>query len=143
MLHEAKAREIRNWLIKASRDLTIAEMNLASEPPITDDAMFHCQQAVEKALKGLLVLHDRTFKKTHIIGEIAKEVLKFHPALEPVLREATGLTPYATLFRYPGEMEIPSLQDAKPALALARSVFQAIFPLIPPEARPAALPEPK
>ena len=136
MLPEAKAKEVRNWILKAKRDLTIATMNLASEPPITDDAMFHCQQAVEKVLKGFLVLHDRPFKKTHIIGEIAQEVLKIIPVLEPLLKQATELTPYATMFRYPGEMELPPVEDAKLAVKLAKQVYDGILPHIPSEARP-------
>jgi HEPN domain-containing protein len=136
MLLEAKAREVRNWLTKAKRDLTIAGMNLASEPPITDDAMFHCQQAVEKSRKGFLVLQDRPFKKTHIIGEIAQEILKMDPTLEPLLKRATELTPYATIFRYPGEMELPAVEDARAALTLAQRVFDGILPHIPVEARP-------
>jgi HEPN domain-containing protein len=136
MLPKAKAKEVQSWLVKAKRDLTIAGMNVTSEPAITDDALFHCQQAVEKVLKGLLVLHDRPFKKTHIIGELAIEVLKIASALEPILKEATELTPYATMFRYPGELELPPLQDAKDALVLAQKVFDAILALIPVEAQP-------
>ena len=136
MLPKSKIKEVLNWLIKAKRDLTIAGMNLVSDPPITDDAMFHCQQAVEKSLKGFLVLHDRPFKKTHIIGEISQEVLKIESTLEPLLKQATELTPYATMFRYPGEMELPPIEDAKTAVILAQQVFDAILSHIPAEVRP-------
>jgi HEPN domain-containing protein len=100
MLPEAKAKEVRNWFVKAKRDLTVAGINVAIDPPITDDALFHYQQAVEKALKGLLVLHDKPFNKTHIIGELAQDVLKLDGTLEPLLRQATELTASATMFRY-------------------------------------------
>lgn len=136
MLPKAKAKEVLNWLSKAKRDLTIAGMNVANEPAITDDALFHCQQAVEKTLKALLVLHDQPFKKTHIIGELAQDVLKITPAIESLLKRATELTPYATMFRYPGELELPPIEEAKEALALAEQVFKAVLAYIPVEAQP-------
>jgi HEPN domain-containing protein len=138
MLPKAKATEVRNWLTKAKRDLTIAGMNIANDPAITDDALFHCQQAVEKSLKALLVLHDRPFKKTHIIGELAQEVLKIVPGIDSLLKQATELTPYATVFRYPGELELPSIEDAKEGLELAEQVFTAVLAHIPTEAQPSS-----
>lgn len=132
-----KAKEILNWFIKAKRDLTVAGMNLANDPPITDDALFHCQQAVEKSLKGFLVFHDKPFKKTHVIGEIAKDVLIFEPSLEPLLRRATEFTPYATMFRYPGELDIPPVEDAQDALILAQQIYDQVLAKIPEESRPA------
>jgi HEPN domain-containing protein len=42
------------WLRKAEGDLRAAAVDLGADPPLVDDALFHCQQAVEKALKGLL-----------------------------------------------------------------------------------------
>lgn len=53
-----------------------------------------------------------------------------------LLRLATELTPYATMFRYPGEIELPLPEDAKDALNLAHCVFNAIAALIPTDARP-------
>ncbi len=136
MLPKAKTKEVLNWFIRAKRDLTIANMNLANNPPITDDAVFHCQQAVEKALKGFLVLHDRPFKKTHIIGDLSPDVLRIAPTLEPLLKQATELTPYATMFRYPGELDLPSLEDSSDALVIAQRVFDAIICQVPAEALP-------
>jgi hypothetical protein len=40
--------------------------------------------------------------------------------LEPPLRRAASLTDYAWKFRYPGEPEEPSIEEADEALALAR-----------------------
>ncbi len=59
--------ETRAWLIKASRDCTAGEVDLAARPPLAEDAAFHAQQAVEKALKAYLTWNGRTFRKTHNI----------------------------------------------------------------------------
>jgi HEPN domain-containing protein len=40
------------WLNQASKDLARAQRCLDEEPADTEDAVFHCQQACEKALKA-------------------------------------------------------------------------------------------
>ena len=52
-----------SWLRKASNDLRYAGIDLAAEPAASEDAVFHCQQAVEKALKAFLVWSDGHFPK--------------------------------------------------------------------------------
>jgi hypothetical protein len=42
-----------------------ARIDLAASPPLIGDALFHCQQAAEKGMKGFLTMHDRIFQKTH------------------------------------------------------------------------------
>ena len=50
-----------------------------------DDALFHCQQAVEKALKGLLTWHDVPFRKTHSLEELGRQVVALHGELRPMV----------------------------------------------------------
>lgn len=57
-LDPVRAADARAWLEKATLDLRSAEADLAARPAIIGDALFHCQQGVEKALKGLLAWHD-------------------------------------------------------------------------------------
>ena len=49
---------------------------------------------------------------------------------------AEGLTPYAWIFRYPGESEEPSRDEAEQALAIAREAYEAVLSRLPSEARP-------
>lgn len=53
------ARPAQLWLGKAQRDLAAAVRLMAGDPPYADTAVYHCQQAAEKALKGFLAAHDR------------------------------------------------------------------------------------
>ena len=46
-----RVADTRAWLEKAEQDLRSAQADLAFAPPVVGDAVFHCQQAVEKALK--------------------------------------------------------------------------------------------
>jgi len=37
--------EVRAWLHKASEDVRAAEVARAAQPPLSDAAVFHCQQS--------------------------------------------------------------------------------------------------
>lgn len=126
-----KLAEIRGWLVKAKDDLRGAEIDLQASPPLLGDALFHCQQAVEKALKGFLTLHDRAFRKTHDLDELAAECEKLDDSLAAVLDRARDLTPFAWRFRYPGDDEPPPAAEIVEALALARKVVEEIRRRLP------------
>ena len=49
-----QVEEIRAWLIKAARDLEAARRLIETEEPLLDIVVYHCQQSMEKALKGFL-----------------------------------------------------------------------------------------
>ncbi len=90
-----RAADTRAWLARARDDLRGAEIDLAASPPLLGDAAFHCQQAVEKALKAFLTWHDRPFRKTHDLVELGAECVAIDATLEPHLRAAAPLTEYA------------------------------------------------
>ena len=98
--------------------------------------MFHCQQAVEKALKAFLTWHDCRFRKTHDLVEIGGQCVALDPTLEPLLRRAAPLTEYAWKYRYPGEVPEPTQAEAEDALALTQEVIDAVLVRLPAEVRP-------
>jgi HEPN domain-containing protein len=83
------------------------------------EALFHCQQAVEKALKAFLTFHERTFRKTHDLGDLSPECLAIDDSLQSAICEAEGLTQYAWRFRYPGEPYEPDSGEAQDGLQKA------------------------
>lgn len=132
----AHVAETRGWLVRASSDARAAEHELRATPPLLDDIVFHCQQVAEKSLKGFLTWHDRPFRKTHSIEELGEQCLQLDPTLKGLIDRAVPLTEYAWKFRYPGEPEEPSQQEAEEALGTARQVYAAIVARLPVEARP-------
>jgi len=48
---DAKAQLVRGWLTKAQHDLDSARVLAANAPPLLDTAIYHCQQAAEKAVE--------------------------------------------------------------------------------------------
>ncbi len=131
-----RVADTQGWLRKAAGDLRGAEVDLAALPPLTGDAAFHCQQAVEKALKAFLAWHDVPFRKTHDLAETGEQCAAIDASLEAVCRRAERLTPFAWIFRYPGDAGEPGTEEITEALALAREVYNAVLARLPGETRP-------
>ncbi len=131
-----KLAEVRARLRKAANDLKAAEVDLAASPPLLEDALFHCQQAAEKAMKGFLTTHDSIFRKTHDLDELAKTCEGLDSSLAPILDAARDLSVFAWVFRYPGEAEPPSEPEVREFLAIARHVYQEILLRLPKDAYP-------
>ena len=131
-----KVSETQAWFRKAFQDLRVGTLVLAAEPPIVDDALFHAQQAAEKAIKGFLVWHERPFRKTHDLREVGGSAITIDPTLAPLLQQAVRLTPFAGVFRYPGDTGEPTVEEAEEALTLAQEIFDAILARLPEEVKP-------
>ena len=135
-----RAAEVRDWLTKAALDLRGAQIDLSAQPPLLEDALFHCQQVLEKALKAFLVWHDRSFRKTHSLEELGRVCCQIDSALTDLVDEAVPLTEYAWAFRYPGAPPIPSERESQAALDLAIRLASAIAVRLPAAAVPPGFP---
>ena len=131
-----RTADTRAWLVRARDDLRGADIDLAASPPLLGDAAFHCQQAVEKALKAFLTWHDRPFRKTHDLVELGSECVAIDPVLEPHLRQAAPLTEYAWRYRYPGEPADPEESEVRQALHRAHAVVTLIQERLPSDMLP-------
>jgi HEPN domain-containing protein len=134
-MDEAKADEIRAWLLKGLHDLQSAEWLLARPEPLCSAAGFHCQQAGEKALKAYLTWHDEPFERTHSLVALIGMCLPFEASFDRLRLAATTLTPYAVALRYPGNLPGPTEAEAQEALTLAREVWDFVLDHLPPEVR--------
>ncbi len=132
----AKVAECRGWLDRAWADLESVAILLGAARPRPDTALFHCQQAAEKAWKAFLFWHDVPFRKTHNLRELGEACVALDSSLQPLAERAEDLTQFAWLFRYPGEPEEPAQEEAEAALALARAVYDAVLARLPEEVRP-------
>ncbi len=130
------AVEVREWLERAADDLREAEHDLTAAPLLARGAVFHSQQAAEKALKAFLAAHERAFRRTHDLDELGMAVVALDSTLAAVVDGAKDLTPYAWRFRYPGAPLAPTDDEGREALALARQLYEAILTRLPEEARP-------
>ncbi len=123
---------LRQWVHKAQKDYDLAQ-HLIEEGCIYREAIaFNAQQAAEKFLKALLVLHQIYFPKTHDIGQLLDLVSRVGPDLAASLRATTALNPYGVEYRYPGDAPTISTDDAVAAFQLADQVRAAVMPKLQP-----------
>jgi HEPN domain-containing protein len=66
-MDEPLRKFVEAWLIKARNDLATAHKLASGTDPYLDTAIYHTQQAAEKALKGFLTFHHQQIVKTHDI----------------------------------------------------------------------------
>ena len=132
----ALVAEVRSWLSKGGKDLAAAEYELQADPPFADDIVFHAQQAAEKSLKAFLSWHRVPFRKTHNLIELGEACSRIDQSLESLLRRAAPLTEYAWKFRYPGDPQGATAEEAAAALATAREVFDTVVRCLPSEVIP-------
>lgn len=109
------------WLAYANSDLTLAA---ASIPGVMrENLCFHAQQAAEKSLKAVLIFRNIPFPKTHSI-KLLIELLPDDMARPVELLAAVTLTEYATVFRYPGEVEPITAEEHLHLVAMATNVVR-------------------
>ena len=128
MPHDAElVAETKAWLDRAQTDIRAANHEWTADPPLVEDIVFHAQQAVEKCF---------IFRKTHNIEELAESCLRIDPTLKDLADKAVPLTEYAWRYRYPGEPQSPSREEATEALNTATEVYEALLARLPGEVRP-------
>jgi HEPN domain-containing protein len=126
---QLRHEEARAWLDRARRDLRAARLLIAGSA--NAEALFHCQQAAEKALKALLTHYELAFRKTHDLGDLSPQCLTIDASLRPVISQAEGLTQYAWRFRYPGAPYEPQATEAHDGLRQAEAVVLEIERRLP------------
>lgn len=99
--HARQLEEARAWLAKADEDRAAVTALLAPQPPLLGVAAYHCQQAAEKLLKGLLTAHAVPFRKTHDLDELAESMVVSRPDLAATVDPLRSRTTWSFAFRYP------------------------------------------
>lgn len=114
------------WLDKADSDLANARSTIKMRRNCPYDTnCFHAQQSVEKCLKALLVWNGLEVTRSHDISALLAMLPdRSRPGL--TVREASLLSHYAIVTRYPGEEEPFTKEEAQQALSIAGQVRQFV-----------------
>ena len=123
------------WFVKAKRDLDSAVRLAQGDDPYLDTAIYHLQQAGEKAVKGFLVWHAQPFEKTHDVRFLAMSAAEIDADFNAWREVAALLTPYATEFRYPDDRLEPNQAEFDEALDAATN-YTFILSKLPKEVHP-------
>jgi HEPN domain-containing protein len=132
---DAKAQLVQSWLTKAQHDLASACVLAATNPPLLDTAVYHCQQAAEKAVKGYLVFCDQEIERVHDIETLIRSAMSCAQEFADWIDVGIELTPYARIYRYPGCATEPSREQFSRAMSVAEGLYKFVVSLLPPEMR--------
>lgn len=119
-------QKAQEWFAKAENDVKAAEIILSDVDPPTDTVCYHCQQAVEKYLKGILTLHQIDFIKTHDLDYLFKLANKITD-LTNYIEDIRSLNKYAIEARYPADEPILyPIEEAADALEKTKDIIKYI-----------------
>ena len=122
------------WLLKAESDLKTAVVAIRQNDPTTDTAIFHTQQCAEKALKGFLAFKRAKIQKIHHLVKLVEQCIVFDSAFENLILDASDLTPKATEFRYPDDLDeiddisqlFPPVEKVEEAIVQAKRILDFV-----------------
>lgn len=126
-MDEATFELARTWLVKAKTDLGAARRLAEGPEAYLDAAIYHCQQAAEKTIKGFLTFHSQRFEKVHNLPILVTQAMTIEPVFSVWLDAAERLTPYATLFRCPGDVLEPEPAEFAQALTDAEGFYTLVL----------------
>jgi uncharacterized protein len=115
---QARWRAVERWLRVAEHDRNAAQALLAV-PSLRPSAPFHCQQAVERLLKGFLTLAGKRGGKTHSLEKLGALAQQSFPDIAELVAAAKGWSDWAFEFRYPQEVAPAEPEEAELRAALA------------------------
>lgn len=120
----------KEWLRRAKSNLARAKAGKTSEDILYEDLCFDAQQAVEKALKSLCIIHGIKFSKVHDISYLIELLEKGNIKIPKKLQRARILTDYAVETRYPGDY-VPVDEDMyEDALKLAEKIVSWVRKIV-------------
>ena len=121
-----KQTELRQWIEIADSDFAAAQhMANTMRPTPYEIICFHCQQAAEKYLKWVLVLHDIDPPKIHDLEELEKFCENINSQFKTLYEKCAVLTEYAVHSRYPEEKQLEK-HDMDRALEYAKSIMEFV-----------------
>lgn len=136
MTDDAKIELVRHWMIKAQHDLSTARKAALDPDPTLDTAIYHCQQAAEKAVKGFLVYNDQRIGRIHDLRLLILKAAKIESSFAEWADIGDELTPYATAYRYPGDLIEPSIREFQQARKSAEKLVDFVLSRLPKTVRP-------
>ncbi|MCL4376948.1 MAG: HEPN domain-containing protein [Actinobacteria bacterium] len=126
-MNENTKKEWLNWIKRAINDYKSAKKLITGKNKYLDTSVFHSQQAAEKILKSFLVYKNIRFERIHSIVYLIDKCSEIDKSFNRFYSAAEILTPYATVFRYPGDYSEPEIIDAKEALKYVKKIINFVL----------------
>ncbi len=101
-----KAIQVKRWLDLAEQDARSADHLTSLYPMPLEIICYHCQQALEKQLKGFLCDNDVEVPRIHDLMKINRLCQEIDSSFSEIMEVCANLTPYGTQVRYPHNVEL-------------------------------------
>ena len=125
MSGDDRSAEALRWLEFARRDLRIVTALHVADPTLFTAACVHAQQAAEKSLKAVLVLHDLPVPFTHDLAYL-RRLIGDHLPPGPSPDDLDRLNRWGAAARYPGDATDATQDDIATAELAAAAVFDHV-----------------
>lgn len=99
-MDEAFKKQAEEWFERGMHDIETAQL-LFDERGYTDSIAYHIQQAIEKYLKGYLVLHGKKPPRIHELDTLLNHIENFDDSLNNFLDLCEKASRYYFEERYP------------------------------------------
>ena len=103
--YSSDSRRYYDWLDRADEDMCCARL-LVQDEDCYNGCAFHCQQAIEKALKAYLLLKSDRLVDGHNLTWLCKQAMRYDKRFSDWLDESFSLNKCYIETRYPAD--IPS-----------------------------------
>ncbi len=112
------------WLRRARSSLAKARGAAQIPDVCLEDLCFDAQQAVERALKALLIHLGKPFPHVHDLALLLDKLEAANLGVPDEIKQAAVLTDYAVATRYPGAFEPVTSSEYEEAVRLAERVVE-------------------
>ncbi len=121
------SRRYFDWLERAESDLSCAKI-LKDNDGDNCNAAFHCQQCIEKALKGFLLYVTKNHVDGHNLTYLCRTAMKYDSFFSDWLDESSELNRYYIETRYPTDRGFDVSDEMLEKLyKMAESMYEFIF----------------
>ncbi len=110
---------VKRWIEKADHDLGTAKITFEHIAKYQDTIAFHCQQAVEKYIKALLIFLDVEFQHTHNLIYLLDLLNTKKTVDDSWFDKISKLQDYSVEIRYPDTIIELSNEDIIEAITIA------------------------
>jgi HEPN domain-containing protein len=116
---------VNEWIYFAQMDYYDCALYLAQNrrPAPVEIICYHCQQSVEKILKGYIAAHGGTIIKTHDLKVLIEQCRQYSSDFDDYAKSCFALTAYISSTRYPPKPELME-QDMERALKDALEILE-------------------
>ncbi|MEL7597225.1 MAG: HEPN domain-containing protein [Clostridiaceae bacterium] len=117
----------KDWIDKSERELKSAKI-LKDNDCGNDIVAFHCQQCIEKSLKGFLLRKFGNVVEGHSLIYLCKESSKVKDTFKKYLKDCAFVNQYYIETRYPADIPlVVTDEEADECISIAEKIYNTVM----------------